>query len=72
MLEVRGDLADVRQPNPLRQLRGEPQPPAALLSLVGALRKAAVDEQVRQIPLQFRSSALYFFPVCCTHRGMVA
>jgi hypothetical protein len=49
VLEARGDLADVRQPDPLRQLRGEPQPPAALLSLVGALRKAASDDQVRYI-----------------------
>lgn len=53
MLEARGDLADVRQPNPLRQLRGDPQPPAALLSLVGALRKAAADDQVRALAEHF-------------------
>lgn len=52
VLDAKGDLVDVRKPDPLRQVRGEAQPPATLLSLVAALRKAATDDQVAAVFLR--------------------
>ena len=52
VLNVKGDLVDVRKPDPLAKLRGQSEPPPGLLALIGALQKAAADDQVATVYLR--------------------
>lgn len=52
VLNVKGDLVDVRKPDPLAKLRGQSDPPPGLLALIAALQKAAVDDQVATVYLR--------------------
>jgi hypothetical protein len=46
VLDVKGDLVDVRKLDPLARLREQSEPPPGLLTLTAALQKAAADDQV--------------------------
>ena len=52
VLNVKGDLVDVRKPDPLAKLRGQSDPPSGLLALIAALQKAAADDQVASVYLR--------------------